>query len=499
MGYVNESSRSPDRKYQPGTWDHVGWNPVWEDFNLETTSKTQFGYRSGPLGPEERAALLKRTGGNRATMGYTIGALEAIARAEANQVDPWMVNTRDYMEFRARPTEMYSKCEYKIGATWRPTRSRGAYGIIDIQPSSLPTKPSDADLQNWSSAQIRNMRPTKPDFRLARFLGELRDANKMFRPDSYFLTYFASTRTALNQYRNVKLKAPSIHDINNDTYRKNNSGHFVTDAMEASGKASLNYQFAVIPTAADIKKGAEAVLSSEKIIKQYLRDMDTIISRSGRRVIDTKTFTGRIGWTTVSPWNLPGNSLAGMTVKGIPGANHPDIYKPILQGYLNTRLEQRVFSTYRYAPENSGALLNVFDSYVGEAQKVLGLRLDLQTVWDLLPFSWMVDWFLDIGGLLGYQQDVADYGLVSQRAGYVLEWTGHGSVSPVMSGADDTYTRGRSIISPGLATVVYKKQARRSGNPYGMTPTWNLNPFQWGILGSLGMAWAPNAPVFRRG
>lgn len=139
-----------------------------------------------------------------------------------------------------------------------------------------------------------------------------------------------------------------------------------------------------------------------------------------------------------------------------------------------------------------------FDRYVGEAQKAIGLKLDLQTVWDLVPFSWMVDWFMDIGGLLGYQQDVADYKLVSKRAGYVLEYSIHGSLSVAPPRADTGSIRKRAIESGGLATVVAKQQHRRPGNPYDMSPTWDLNGFQWGILGSLGLAWLPGAPVFRR-
>jgi hypothetical protein len=490
MGYVNESSQSPDRKFQPGTWDKSGFHPVWVDYPLRTTYKTQYGYRSGPLGPEEKKSLGLIGNITRSTMGKAIGALEAIDRAEFGYVDPWMVNRRDYTEFRARPTSFMTSCEYKTGSgpyIWNWARCQGAFGITSIASSSFTVQPSDASLQNWASSQVRAMRPTKPDFRLARFLGELRDANKMFRPDSYFLAFYSTSRTKVNKYRDPKVSR--LGDI----------PYHAVDLSGAAGSASLNYQFAVLPTVSDIKKGAEAVLQSEKLVKQYLRDMNAYVRRTGVRVIDSKTFTGNAGWTTVSPFNITNFNIAGMQVSGIPGRIRNDQYASGLEGYLNTRLEQRVFSTYRYAPENAEHLLGVWDSYVAKAQKVLGLKLDLQTTWDLIPFSWMIDWFVDIGGMLGYQQDVADYKLVSKRAGYVLEWTGHGSVGLRQAGADDTSTRYKRNLGDGFATVVFKRQIRESGNPYGMSPDWNLNPFQWGILGSLGMAWLPNVPVFRRG
>lgn len=489
MGYVNESSRSSDRKFQPGTWDYAGFHAVWPDFQLPTTSKTQFGYRSGPLGPAELSALHRADHGNRATMGKTLGALEAIYRAEQGGLNPWMVNSRDYTELRCAPGEFLLSSEYKLGSTWIPTRSRGAIGITGIVSTSFPTVPSTADAQNWASKQIRTMRPTKPDFRLARFLGELRDANKMFRPDSYFLDFYARSGRHIQQSKFIEGQKRN---------KRLDPDEFTLDFLGAAGTASLNYQFAVMPTSGDIKRGAEAVLRSEKIVKQYLRDMNAYVRRSGSRLIEAKTFSGLTSWTTVSPFDVS-TTLAGMTIRGLPGTIHTDQYRSGLEGYLNTRLEQRVFSTYRYAPENAEHLLGVWDSYVGKAQRVLGLKLDLQTFWDLLPFSWMFDWFVDIGGLLGYQQDVADYKLVAKRAGYVMELTGHGQVGLREAGANSSSTRYKRNVSDGFATVVYKNQTRRSGNPYGMTPDWSFNSFQWGILASLGLAWLPNVPVFRRG
>jgi len=324
---------------------------------------------------------------------------------------------------------------------------------------------------------------------LARFFGELRDANKMFRPDSYFLEFFSSTGRTLKDAKY----------IDGSRYKKPvNTIDFVPEALGAGGSASLNYQFAVLPTASDIKRGAEAVIQSNKIVKQYLRDMNAYVRRSGSRIIDSKTFSGNQGWTTISPFNTT-SAVAGMVMSGIPGTNSANQYKGGMEAYLNVRLEQRVFSTYRYAPENAEHLLGIWDSYVGKAQKVLGLKLDLQTTWDLIPFSWMIDWFVDIGGMLGYQQDVADYKLVSKRAGYVLEYSGHGYLGLREAGPADVTTRYKTNRGDGFATVVYKSQKRRSGNPYGMTPDWSLNSFQWGILASLGMAWLPNVPVFRRG
>lgn len=488
MGYVNESSQKPTRKFQPGTWTKDGWFPVWADYPLPTTWKTQYGYRSGPLSPEEWASIRRRDHGNRATMGASIGALEAISRAENNIIDPWMVNLRNYESFRSAPAEFLLSSEYLTGFTsWNWHRSRGCVGITGIASSQFATQPSDASLQSWASSQVRIMRPTKPDFRLARFLGELRDANKMFRPDSYFLAFFSSTRPKVRKYQDGKV------------IRKTDVPYWAVQFGGATGSASLNYQFAVVPTVSDIKKGAEAVLQSEKIVRQYLRDMNAYVRRTGSRIIDQKTSSGNQGWPVSSPYNLTGASLAGMTINAIPGTTQNNMYKGGLEGYLNTRLEQRVFSTYRYAPENAEHLLGVWDSYVGKAQKTLGLKLDLQTTWDLLPFSWMIDWFVDIGGLLGYQQDVADYKLVSKRAGYVLEWSGHGQVGLRDAGANDSTTRYKRNVLDNYATVVYKKQLRRSGNPYSMSPDWSMSMFQWGILGSLGLAWLPNVPVFRRG
>jgi hypothetical protein len=78
----------------------------------------------------------------------------------------------------------------------------------------------------------------------------------------------------------------------------------------------------------------------------------------------------------------------------------------------------RAFSTWEYFVPHPEGLHDRLSSYVQAAQTVLGFQVTPSTVFDLTPWSWMVDWFVDIGGLLRYQQKVADNQLVMTRGGF---------------------------------------------------------------------------------
>lgn len=470
MGFVHDSYEGPRTGFKIGTQLTAGqFIPTFSGMTLPTLSKTQYGYRSGPLGPEEREAL-DRLGSkklNRATMGEALGALEAIYRADSSSVDPWMVNYREYDELALAPTQITSMSAVQSSWIWYPIATAvGAMGIDGLDESVFPSAPTLNDQRNWAESKMRSMSPIRPDFRLARFLGELRDANKMFRANSYFLG--ADTRV-----RGLYLPKPS-----------------------SLAAANLNYQFAVVPTISDIKKGAEAVLKSEKIMKQYIRDATRTIRRTSERQIDSKTF--RENGVPIGP-TLLGGTCAGMKYRCISGAIPGPYYQPQMIGYLNTRLTQRAFATYSYAIPDLDGIAGRYDQYVGEAQRILGIKFDAQTLYDLTPFSWMLDWFVDIGGVLGFQQQVADYQLVAKRAGFTLEWSVHGELGMSQSFPPDTSDMRGAYNGGQTATVVGKRQVRRSGNPFGMSPDWNFSDFQWQILGSLGLAWAPKIPVFRNG
>jgi hypothetical protein len=110
----------------------------------------------------------------------------------------------------------------------------------------------------------------------------------------------------------------------------------------------------------------------------------------------------------------------------------------------------------------------------------------------------MVDWFYDIGGLLAYQQDVADYNLVAKRMGasYRRKFSVELKASPPANTANqiDSAVKGTSV-------AIVQQHYRYPGNPYDMsTSSWTSilsDPFRASILAALGLTRAKNIPFIR--
>jgi len=117
-----------------------------------------------------------------------------------------------------------------------------------------------------------------------------------------------------------------------------------------------------------------------------------------------------------------------------------------------------------------------------EAKKLLGISLTPETLWNLAPWSWTVDWFSNAGDVISNVSDWATDGLV-MRYGYLME---HSIVK-------DTYlmngTGSKSVPSCPPLQLVTETKLRKRANPFGFGLTWNgLSAVQLAILGALGIS-----------
>lgn len=95
--------------------------------------------------------------------------------------------------------------------------------------------------------------------------------------------------------------------------------------------------------------------------------------------------------------------------------------------------------------------------------------------WELTPFSWLIDWFVNVGDVLDNRHAFDNLGLV-MNYGYVM-------VEQVRS---TTTTHRASDGRVFSSQVRYVRKTRRRANPYGFgLKDSDLNPFQVSILGAL--------------
>jgi len=118
-----------------------------------------------------------------------------------------------------------------------------------------------------------------------------------------------------------------------------------------------------------------------------------------------------------------------------------------------------------------------------EAGKLLGITLTPDTLWNLAPWSWAVDWFSNAGDVVSNISDWAVYGLVL-RYGYIMEHTI----------VRDTYTRtptGLNVSGGATSsiTLVTETKIRRRADPFGFGLSGvALNATQQAILTALGIS-----------
>jgi len=235
------------------------------------------------------------------------------------------------------------------------------------------------------------------------------------------------------------------------------------------GKGHLSIAFGLNPAGQDIAKFLNAVISADRILDQYERDAGRVV----RRRWDFPLFTDQ----SVQVFSGVGHADYGML-----DSNHLAPGPATDVNRVREIERRRWFSgsfTY-YLPTDYDSR-KVMARYRLLADKVLGLSLTPDTVWNLAPWTWAVDWFSNAGDVL---KNVTNWTVNHQvmQYGYLMEHTI----------VKDTYTRPVSSFNNGApcgATVLVTETKKRlRANPFGFGVSWEaLSPFQISILSALGI------------
>lgn len=207
--------------------------------------------------------------------------------------------------------------------------------------------------------------PTNPTANLAQFLGELREG----LPRRFGVDFFRSRALA---------------------------------AKKAGGDY-LNYEFGWKPLVKDVRSFAHAVRDSDRILDRYEKGSGLRVRRRYEFPVETTVDTFDHGLDTPRPL----------------------LVTPQYINYLGAKTERVVetrrvwFSgcyTYFLPPSNTGGR----KGWLQRANKLLGVRITPETLWNLAPWSWASDWFANTGDVMKNISAFSHDGLVMQY-GYVME------------------------------------------------------------------------------
>lgn len=422
-----------------------GQTPVQgPDYSYPSGSRHQYGFRSGPLSEDEQAEIQNLSDhGKWKDIPTMLQALEKLETAASPS--PYIrgseapVNERDYESFSSTP--MPFSFTYK--ESWYPKVLREATGGLVIKAIEPLGFDPDGYYRGKAAAILRDIAPTNADLSLARMAGELRQWKDLLGVP--------------------KLSSPGY-----------------------AGKVDLQYEFGIKPTLSDLRALMKSVERMDSHFKQFVRDSGSLVRRSREVILEEDTFR------SVSEPSLNyGMVTFNVGPVQISRAHYDGYYyrsENAWDVYCNRRIVLRPFATFQYFASARKGFGSSASSFLDKARYALGGGLTASTAYQLTPYSWLLDWFVDFGSLLEFQEGVADYSTVMSRCGFVVEEQQVASVAAVAAKNTTSYP---SHTATGTARAFGKLQRRRRGSPYSLNPNWPTDPGQLRILTSLGLSFLP--------
>lgn len=255
------------------------------------------------------------------------------------------------------------------------------------------------------------------------------------------------------------------------------------DVFRNSGSEYLNVQFGWAPLLRDVQAIAQTAARSRRLLEQNERDVSRLIRR--RYQFEPKV-EHSVGLTqSLSNYTfMPLTPLSGVTTSNVRSYSTSDRIVEV-----NKVTTKSWFSGgFRYYFYSYGEGLEYFTEIERKANTLLGTRLDPEVLWNLQPWTWMTDWFLNTGDVMSNLSSMlADH--VVMQYGYLMqqkEVDREINMPPVQARTNTGWVD----ITHGYRVTHHRvRKARVKASPFGF----GLNPSdftsdQMAILGALGIS-----------
>lgn len=227
----------------------------------------------------------------------------------------------------------------------------------------------------------------------------------------------------------------------------------------------LNLEFGLKPLINEIRATAAAMRRSEDLIKQYLRDSGRPVRRRYEPPEDVEA--GLVDEGTKFP-------AGGVSAYFISPSQAPR--------FRMFRTSRKRWFSGAFVYHADDRILGLLGDQLNRAEHLYGLKPDIADLYNVTPWSWLVDWFSNTGDVVNNLKMLSSDGLVMTR-GYVMETVSHTSTSWFHGMA---FTGGIPVDT--RQTFAYTRKVRRRANPFGFGLTEeDLTPRQFAILAALGI------------
>lgn len=231
----------------------------------------------------------------------------------------------------------------------------------------------------------------------------------------------------------------------------------------------LNYQFGIAPTVGFAQDLRGAIQNREQIVDQLARDSGRLIRRKGTVFSDES---------------------------GLSESITKDVYPSWIGGTPVTQVQQRGTLTITESVTRTSWFSGAFTYYlpkegilrtVAELDKKYGVKPNVDTAWELLPFSWLVDYKVSAGAAVSNFSKFSSDGLVMPYA-YIMGQQ-NSTTRYVWNGQiRDGSGSFRSVTLTATVEKTTKQRMRASPYGFGILPG-DLSGRQLSILAALGLSY----------
>jgi len=318
------------------------------------------------------------------------------------------------------------------------------FAVLSLAPSQTFTplgSPARAYLNGLGATAIARSIPTNPVFDAAQFIGELHEG--------------LPRAMGVSLWRDRALRARS------------------------AGGEYLNVEFGWKPLVSDLQKFARAVKTSHKVLTQYSRD-------SGRKIRRRYYFPSEVTTTTadsvvqvypaidVGMWHGNSTSFPRTTIQ-------------------TTQVDTWFSGAFTYYLNVGQKPADRLDRHLQEANKLLGVRLTPDVLWELAPWSWAADWVGNVGDIAHNVSAFASDGL-AMPYGYLMQEKSVQTVHTMRDVWPKNFATPFNLVNE-FGTIT---QARIAASPFGFGLKFDtLSGRQQAIVGALGLSRAPRSTLRR--
>jgi len=253
-----------------------------------------------------------------------------------------------------------------------------------------------------------------------------------------------------------------------------------TNILRAAGSEYLNYQFGWAPLHSEVKNVVNAARHHRDIMQNYRHNEGSNVHRRFDFPDEINSYDA-----TEPPWGL--NPNMGPTGNSSWWTS-PESDRKVRVVSTRKRWFEGCFTYGGPSKTDSFGRSLGFGS---EADKLYGLTLSPDVLWNLTPWSWAVDWFSNTGDVIHNVTNFALAGLV-MRYGFMMEETINELYTEYKNGgyrvesAPGKYQN----VSEGSCSRGHKwvTKARVPANPFGFGVGWEgLSPTQLAITAAIGI------------